>query len=302
MTSQEPDFQQPMLPPRPPDGHKGTFGRTLIIAGSRGMSGAACLAGVAALRGGVGLASVACPIGIQPVVAGYEPGYMTVGLPEGSDGQLSIATLDEISGVIGGKDSVAVGPGLGKSADVSEVVRRVFTEVTGPLVLDADGLNSLATSFREGRWEGHLHAGPRILTPHPGEFARLTGLPVSRIEERRTEAARDFARKNGVILVLKGPGTVVTDGEQISINSTGNSGMATGGSGDVLTGLTAALLARKEDPFEMTRLAVHLHGLAGDLAAQAMSQPGMIASDLLRFLGEAWKFLLNNGGVAGSES
>lgn len=282
------------LPFRPSDGHKGTFGRTVIIAGSRGMSGAACLAGVSALRGGAGLASVACPVGVQSVVAGYEPGYLTIGLPEGSAGQLSIATLDEISGVVAGKDSVGIGPGLGNSPDVAEVVRRVFTEASCPLVLDADGLNVLADSFQQGHWAGHRHAGPRVLTPHPGEFARLTGLPVVEIESRRAEISKEFARKNGVILVLKGAGTVVTDGERVSINSTGNSGMATGGSGDVLTGLIAALLARREDPFQTARLAVHLHGLAGDCAARSMSQPGMIASDLPHFLGEAWKLVLHD--------
>lgn len=288
---QNPDFEVPQVPLRPAGGHKGTFGRTVIIAGSRGMSGAACLAGVAALRGGAGLVSVACPVGIQSIVAGYEPGYMTIGLPEGTDGQLSIAALDEISKVVDGKDSVAVGPGLGDSADVVEVVRRVFTETSCPLVLDADGLNALAASFRDGRWEAGEHAAPRILTPHPGEFARLSGLPVSEIEEDRAGSAADFAKRNKVIVVLKGPGTVVTDGERILINPTGNSGMATGGSGDVLTGLTAALLAGGHDPFEATRLAVYLHGLAGDIAAQDLSQPGMIASDLPRYFGAAWKQL-----------
>jgi ADP-dependent NAD(P)H-hydrate dehydratase len=291
MMAQGHDFE---LPVRSSDGHKGTFGRTVIIAGSRGMSGAVCLAGVSALRGGVGLASVACPVGIQSVVAGYEPGYLTIGLAEGDDGQLSIATLDEISSVIDGKDSVGIGPGLGNSADVAQVVLRVFTEASCPLVLDADGLNVLSESFQQGRWAGREHAGPRVLTPHPGEFARLTGLSVSEIEQRRAEVAREFAKTNNVILVLKGAGTVVTDGDRISINSTGNSGMATGGSGDVLTGLMAALLARREDPFQMTRLAVHLHGLAGDCAARSMSEPGMIASDLPRFLGEAWKLVLRD--------
>lgn len=291
---QNSDFEVPQVPLRPAGGHKGTFGRTLIIAGSRGMSGAACLAGTAALRGGAGLVSVACPIGIQPVVAGYEPGYMTIGLPEGTDGQFSIATLDEFLNVMDGKDSVAVGPGLGNSADVVEVVRRVFTETRGPLVLDADGLNALAASFRGGRWQSRKHAGPRILTPHPGEFSRLSGLSISEIEDDRAGSAADFSKRNKVILVLKGPGTVVTDGERISINPTGNSGMATGGSGDVLTGLTAALLARGDDPFEIARLAVYLHGLAGDIAAQTLSQPGMIASDLPKYLGAAWKQLLGS--------
>lgn len=292
----------PELPVRPADGHKGTFGRTLVIAGSRGLSGAACLSGMAALRAGAGLVSVACPVGIQPIVAGYEPGYMTVGLPEGHDGQLSTATLNEIRRIIGGKDSVAVGPGLGQSQDVAEIVRRVFIEAQCPLVVDADGLNVLAASFREEQWKGHKHAGPRILTPHPGEFSRLTGLSISEIEQQRDEVAREFAEKNGVILILKGPGTIVTDGKRISVNPTGNSGMGTGGCGDVLTGLTAAILASGDDPFDRTRLAVYLHGLAGDLAAEEMSQPGMIASDLPRYLCEAWKVMMKHEEKAASNS
>lgn len=294
MSSHDSDLQLPELPVRPADGHKGTFGRTLLIAGSRGMSGAACLSGLSALRAGVGLATVACPVGIQSIVAGFEPGYMTMGLPEDAEGRISFATLDEIFRAVDGKDSVAIGPGLGSSPDVTEVVRRLFTETPCALVLDADGLNSLAPGFQEGRWKSWSFAGPRVLTPHPGEFARLSGLSVKEIGQHRSKVAQDFANENGVIVVLKGSGTVVTDGERVSVNRTGNSGMATGGSGDVLTGVTAALLARGGDPFEMTRLAVHLHGLAGDLAARRMSQPGMIASDIPRFLGDAWKQLLGD--------
>jgi ADP-dependent NAD(P)H-hydrate dehydratase len=291
------DFALPKMPPRPTDGHKGTFGRTLILAGSRGMSGAVCLAGTAALRGGAGLVSVACPQGIQSIVAGYEPGYMTIGLPEDSDGQLSIATLDELPRLIDGKDSIGIGPGLGTSADLPEVVHRLCAAASCPVVLDADGLNALAATVRSGDWEGVEHRGPRVLTPHPGEFSRLSGLSVSEIEHDRSGTASVFAKRNNVILVLKGSGTVVTDGKRISINPTGNSGMATGGSGDVLTGLTSALLASGGDPFEMTRLAVYLHGLAGDLAAEAMSPPGMIASDLPRFLCEAWKRMSADSGA-----
>lgn len=282
-------LEVPQMPARPADGHKGTFGRTLIVAGSRGMSGAACLAGVSALRGGAGLVSVACPVGIQPSVAGYEPGYMTVGLPEGNDGEFSVRAVDDVSRILAGKDSVGIGPGLGDSVDLLELVRQFFLEARCPLVLDADGLNAMAPEFLNGDWEGHKYAGPRILTPHPGEFSRLSGLPISEIENRRADVAREFAQKNNVIVVLKGPGTIVTDGERVSTNTTGNSGMGTGGSGDVLTGLTTALLARGSDPFETTRFAVYLHGLAGDLAADALSQPGMIASDLPRFICEAWK-------------
>ena len=289
------DFVLPESPPRRPDGHKGTFGRTLILAGSRGMSGAACLAGMAALRGGAGLVSVACPEGIQAIVAGYEPGYMTIGLPEDADGELSIATLNDVARMVDGQDSIGIGPGLGTSTDLPEVVRHLCTVAACPVVLDADGLNALAATVRSGDWEGVEHAGPRVLTPHPGEFSRLSGLSVSEIEDERSGAASDFARRNNVILVLKGSGTVVTDGERVSINPTGNSGMATGGSGDVLTGLTAALLASGGVPFEMARLAVYLHGLAGDLAAEAVSQPALIASDIPRFIADAWKQLFTLG-------
>lgn len=294
MSSHGSDFSLPNVPLRPADGHKGTFGRTLLIAGSRGMSGAACLAGIAALRGGVGLATVACPVGIQPIVAGFEPGYMTTGLPEDAEGRISFSTVDEISTLVTGQDSVGVGPGLGSSPEVTEVVRRLFSEASCPLVLDADGLNSLAASFQNGRWAAHSVGGPRVLTPHPGEFSRLTGLSVEQIQSDRIEVAKKFAADNHVVLVLKGAGTVITDGERVAVNRTGNSGMATGGSGDVLTGLTAALLARRQDPYEMTVLAVHLHGLAGDLAAGSLSEPGMIASDIPRFLAEAWKQMLDS--------
>lgn len=259
------------------------------------MGGAACLSGTAALRGGAGLVSVACPQGIQAIVAGYEPGYMTIGLPEDAAGQLSIEAVEDVPRMIAGKDSVGIGPGLGISTDVTEVVCRLCAAAGCPVVLDADGLNSLAATIRSGGWEGVDHLGPRVLTPHAGEFSRLSGLSMSEIEEDRAGAASELAQRNKVILVLKGAGTVVTDGNRISINPTGNSGMATGGSGDVLTGLTAALLASGGDPFEMTRLAVYLHGLAGDLGAEALSQPALIASDLPRFLGGAWKQLFAQG-------
>ncbi len=264
------------------------------------MSGAACLAGTAALRGGAGLVSVACPQGIQAVVAGYEPGYMTIGLPDDADGQLWIDAVTDVPRMVDGKDSVGIGPGLGTSTDVTEVVRRLCTVAACPVVLDADGLNSLAATIRSGGWEGLEHLGPRVLTPHPGEFSRLSGLAMSEIENDRSGSAREFACRNKVILVLKGAGTVVTDGDRTSINPTGNSGMATGGSGDVLTGLTAALLASGGEPFEMTRLAVYLHGLAGDLAAASLSQPALIASDLPRFLGDAWKQLFTQGETEGA--
>lgn len=282
----------PLFPERPADGHKGTFGRVLIVAGSRGMSGAAALAGTAALRGGAGLVSVAVPESTLTPVASIEPSYMTIPLSETPAGHVTEKAFGEIQPHLAGKNAVAVGPGLGTSSQTRGLVRRMFFEVAVPLVVDADGLNVLAADFRaSAAWSDISESSPRILTPHPGEFARLCGSSISEVERDRESVARQFSADHGVLIVLKGPGTVITDGVRLAVNSTGNSGMGTGGSGDVLTGLMAAVLARGGDAFEAARLAVWLHGRAGDLAAEANSQPGMIASDLPGFLGTAWKDL-----------
>ena len=277
----------PDPPARPAEAHKGTFGRVLIVAGSRGMSGAACLAGLGALRGGAGLVYLAVPEGILPIVASVEPSYLTIGLPEDDNGRLSAEAQSRLIEVIPGNSAIAIGPGWGQSPDLAELARRLYTTVELPLVVDADGLNSLANPP-----EALPNApSPRILTPHPGEFARLLGTGISSVQNNREQMAAEFAEKNGVILVLKGQGTVITDGSRLAVNTTGNSGLATGGTGDVLTGLLAALLAQGMVPFEAAQLAVHLHGLAGDIAAERLSQPALIASDLPRYLPEAWKRL-----------
>lgn len=281
------------LPARPADGHKGTFGRVLIIAGSRGMSGAACLSGVSALRGGAGLVSVAVPQSIQPIVASYEPSYLTLGFPDTATiGPLDERTQQFLLNAIADKDAIAVGPGLSHSEGTQELVRTVLRTANVPVVVDADGLNGLANELRSAA-KIDLGPGPRILTPHPGEFARLCGLSIGQIQANRTEVAREFAMRYGVVLLLKGPRTIITDGERIAFNATGNSGMATGGSGDVLTGLIAALLGQGLAPYEAARTGAHLHGLAGDLAAEELSEPGLIASDLPLYLARAWKNALN---------
>ena len=285
------DQDIPRYPDRPAHGHKGTFGRVLIIAGSRSMSGAACLTGLGALRGGAGLVFVACPQSIQPIVAGAEPCYQTFGLPENEQGQLAESALPDAQALLADKDALAIGPGLGNGDSIREVVRTLYLTTTVPTVVDADALNVLADDFYSDASNLATPAGPRVLTPHPGELSRLCGLTVDEIQKRREDVARDFAARHGVVLVLKGPGTVVTDGQQLVINPTGNSGMATGGSGDVLTGVTGALLASRMEPFEAARLAVYLHGLAGDLAAGQLSEPGLIATDLPQYLGPAWKRL-----------
>ncbi|MFN0052540.1 MAG: NAD(P)H-hydrate dehydratase [Planctomycetales bacterium] len=275
------------LPARPDAAHKGTFGKVLIVAGSRGMSGAASLAGLGALRGGAGLVQVAVPKGILPIVASIEPSYMTVPLPEDSQGRIGPGTIGLVVELACQCTAVAIGPGWGASPDLVELARTIYSTVAVPLVIDADGLNALAGSAPP--WPTAPPDAVRVLTPHPGEFARLLGTDTRTVQADRELLATEFSRKNGVVVLLKGQGTVVTDGRQVSINATGNSGMATGGAGDVLTGLIAALLAQGLHGYAAARLGAHLHGLAGDLAASEFGRPGLIASDLPRFLGHAWR-------------
>jgi ADP-dependent NAD(P)H-hydrate dehydratase len=276
----------PDLPSRPADGHKGTFGRVLIIAGGRGMAGAAGLAGTSALRGGAGLVTVATAATVAPIVAGYEPSYLTIPLCDAT-GFVCLAGLSEIMERLSAVDAAAIGPGLGQSKEIDEVVADIYRMAEVPLVVDADALNALA--HRSDALQSATITTPRILTPHPGEFARLSGLSMETISGNREAVAAEFATKHGVVLVLKGHRTVITDGNRMAINTTGNSGMATGGSGDVLTGLITALLGQKLEPFSAAQLGVYLHGLAGDLAAADLSQPGLIASDLPRYITLAWK-------------
>jgi NAD(P)H-hydrate epimerase len=248
------------------------------------MSGAATLAGLGALRGGAGLVYLAVPEAILTIVASSEPSYLTIPLPHDPQGRLTRQAGALVQARLEEMTAAAIGPGLGQSPELTELVRGLYVSTTCPLVIDADGLNALAG----GPIEKFRPAGPRILTPHPGEFSRLTGQSPETVSNSRALSAVTLARATGACVVLKGPGTVVTDGTQVYINTTGNSGMATGGSGDVLTGLMTALLAQGMAPFAAAQLGVYLHGLAGDLASQELSQPGLIASDLPRYLGKAF--------------
>lgn len=275
----------PTLPPRRLDSHKGDYGRVLIVAGSRGMSGAAILAGTAALRGGAGLVRVAVPELIGNVVASGNPCYMTALLPHAEDGRFSAAAEAPLRALAAESDVVAGGPGLGRSTATTALVRTLLREVTGPLVLDADALNVLT----EGRDDLRARSIPAVLTPHPGEFARLLGSDTAAVQANRATLAAQFAADHKVVVVLKGHGTVVTDGTQVFINPTGNPGMASGGSGDVLTGLTAALLGQGLKPFAAAQLAVYLHGLAGDLARDRLGEVSLIATDILEQLPAAFR-------------
>ncbi len=277
-----PENELPRLPPRRPDAHKGDFGLALIVGGSRGMAGAAALAGMAALRGGAGLVRLAVPETVLDTVAGFEPSYMTIPLPADAAGRLAAGAFGRIAELAEQATVVACGPGLGRSFDLDQLVARLYEEIAKPMVFDADALNALAAEpdvlVRPG--------GPRILTPHPGEFARLIGRKLD--AELRHDAAVQLAARCGIVVVLKGHRTLVTDGRRQAINTTGNPGMATGGTGDVLTGLITALACQRLEPFDAARLGVHLHGLAGDLAAEELGQVSMLASDLIQYLPEAF--------------
>lgn len=272
----------PILPSRNPEGHKGTYGSVLIVAGSRGMAGAAALAGMAALRGGAGLVTVACPESIASLVSSFEPSYLTLPLPCDADGKLLSSGADSL--LSRKHDVMALGPGLGQSAELSHLVARLVTSVDKPLVIDADGLNLLAPQMDLLR----KRSGPTILTPHPGEFARLQGAGVSSETPAREEAAVSFATQHCVILILKGHGTIITDGNRLVVNPTGNPGMATGGTGDVLTGLLAALRGQGMSDFDAAQLAVYLHGLAGDIVAKEKGEISLIARDLVEALPPAF--------------
>jgi NAD(P)H-hydrate epimerase len=272
----------PHLPPRAADSHKGDFGRVLLIGGSRAMPGSVSLSGMAALRSGAGLVTLAVPAACHSIVAGFEPSYMAASMAADSEGRLNATALPEIRKLIERATVIAIGHGLGQSADVTELVTTLFREVSAPMVVDADGLNALAAR-RDALAD---HAGPRVLTPHPGEFARLTG--ASGPPKARIGAATALAAQASIVVLLKGQGTVIADGARHVINSTGNPGMATGGTGDVLTGIIAALLAQGLAPFEAAQLGAHIHGLAGDLAAAELGEVSLIASDLIRFLPKAF--------------
>lgn len=286
----------PKLAPREADSHKGDYGRVLILSGSRGMAGAPALAGMAALRSGAGLVTLAVPRSIQSTVASFEPSIMTLGLGDRDDDCLLVVSKTEILEAAANKDVVAIGPGLGSDASTARLVCELYATIRQPMIIDADALNALA---KAPEFLGNP-GGPRILTPHAGEFERLMREPCScETGKRARQAVALCSRDEGgrdeggrTIVVLKGHQTIITDGEQYAINSTGNPGMATGGTGDCLTGIIAALVAQGLSPWEAARLGAHVHGLAGDLAVEELGEVSLIASDLIHFLPAAFVMLL----------
>jgi hydroxyethylthiazole kinase-like uncharacterized protein yjeF len=283
------DSPLPVLPPRAPDSHKGDFGRALLIGGSRGMSGAIAMSGLATLRSGAGLVTLAVPQAIQEVVATFSPCYMTHGIAD-EDGHFVSTAVKTLLDFSENATAVALGPGLSRGPELTYFVQQLYREIKQPMVADADALFALAERVEiVGKSQG-----PRILTPHPGEFARLAGGAFS--QANRAAAAAEFAQRDGsgnTIVVLKGHRTVITDGRRFALNQTGNPGMATGGTGDVLTGIITGLLCQGLSPFDAARLGVHVHGLAGDLAALELGQVSLIATDLIDYLPQAFQTIGN---------
>lgn len=270
----------PYLLARPRAAHKGDFGHALLVAGAFGKSGAAVLAARAAVRGGAGLVTVATPGDALPMVAAGSLESMTVALAHDAAG-LRPEAADELARALAGKRVLGVGPGLGTGSGTVAVIRELVLGSTTPLVLDADGLNAFAGDAAALRGR----RGPALLTPHPGELGRLLGASAAEVEADRLAAARRGAETTGAILVLKGHRTLIATPEgEVFVNATGNPGMATGGSGDVLTGFLAALLAQDLDPLAAAQLGVFLHGAAGDLAAEEVGPVGLRAGDLVERL------------------
>jgi hydroxyethylthiazole kinase-like uncharacterized protein yjeF len=328
-----------VFPPRQEDAHKGDFGHVLVIAGSLGKAGAAALAGMAALRTGAGLVTIACPRSVQSTIAGFSSELMTEGLPETSEGTIALAAGKRVDQLLTGKDVIVLGPGLSRNEETAEFIRQFVVHCPLPLVLDADGLNAFEKHYDELARRGDP-AAVRVLTPHPGEAARLLGFPTKDLQAERLEVVRKMAKETGAFVVLKGAGTLVASPEgELWINMTGNPAMAKGGSGDVLSGMVAAALARHQGGLGLTQgekplsefeevnallgelykaepglekiedeelvnnfnrissslktqkvaAAVHLHGLAGDLARDMLHENSVLASDILSAISKVFQ-------------
>jgi NAD(P)H-hydrate epimerase len=278
-----------LLRPRKRTDHKGSGGHALIVAGSVGKSGAAAMTANSAVRSGAGLVTLAAPEAINQILEIKTTEAMTFPLASSASGTISPDAINDILACAAGKSVMALGPGIGSDQAVAEVVRKIVEAVELPLVLDADGLNAISgqTTFLSRRKAPFI-----IMTPHPGEMARLTGGSVAEIEADRLAAASSFAQQHNVYLLLKGARTVIAapDGE-LAVNASGNPGMATGGSGDVLTGVITALVAQGYGPFAACCLGAFIHGLAGDMVAAEKGEIGMNATDIQEMLPLAIKNL-----------
>lgn len=272
----------PRLPPRAAASHKGSFGTAVLIGGSRGMAGAIALAGMATSRSGAGLVRLAIADRCLETVAGFSACYMTLPLPDDPRGRIA-CRANEVAPWLENASCVAIGPGLGQSQQLQQLLHELLPELKCPLVLDADGLNNLCAI---PGWQDLLP--PRtVLTPHPGEWSRLSGVSAgSRLEQE--SAAIEFARNHSIVIVLKGQHTCVTDGATAVKNATGTPALATGGSGDVLTGVITALVCQGLSPRDAAHLGVHVHGLAGELAERRIGGHVVLPTELIDSLPAAF--------------
>ena len=279
-----------LLAPRAREGNKGSYGHVLVIGGSRGKSGSVAMAGFAALRAGAGLSTIATPKSTLATVAGFHPEIMTEPLDETEQGTISLKARGPGLDALLERKTLAIGPGISRHPETAEFVQALVQNANQNMVVDADGLNAFEAAT--GKLNGVANGKTRtvIITPHPGEMSRLTGKSISEIQANRLEVARDFASQHQLIVVLKGHRTLIAapDGT-VWVNPTGNPGMATGGTGDILTGMVAAMLAQHPDqPLEAAALAVYLHGLAGDLAVESLGENSLVATDLITYLPQAF--------------
>ncbi|MCM8783541.1 MAG: NAD(P)H-hydrate dehydratase [Candidatus Omnitrophica bacterium] len=277
------------LPQRNQDTHKGDYGHVFVLAGSKGLTGAATLCSLAVLRVGAGLVTLGIPESLNPILEIKLTEVMTLPLPETKEASLGFKAKDKILDFLKKCDCIIVGPGLSRNKETQELARFLLKKIDLPIVLDADGINAL---------EGYKKIleeikSDLILTPHIGEFSRLTGISIEKIKENKISVVKNFLKSYNMTLVLKGYQTIVAQQDkEIYINKTGNPGMASAGSGDVLTGMIGGFLAQKISPFESAKLGVYLHGLAGDLAKKEKTDYGLIASDILENIPKAIKRLL----------
>jgi hydroxyethylthiazole kinase-like uncharacterized protein yjeF len=277
----------PLIGPRPLASNKGNFGHVLVIGGAVGKAGSVAMAGMAALRSGAGLSTVATPKSVLATVAGFHPEVMTEPLDETDEGTISTYAGERIDELIKGKTVLAVGPGISRNPKTSEFVRSLVAKSKTPLVLDADGLNAFEGRADELNGKGRT----LVITPHPGEMARLAGSTIAAVQRDRINVARTFAPEHELIVVLKGHRTLIAQPDgTVWVNTTGNPGMATGGTGDILTGMVSGLIAQNPKHIvEAVIAAVHLHGLAGDVACESMGQHSLVATDLVKALPEAFR-------------
>lgn len=271
------EIKLPELPQRPVNAHKGDVGRVLVIAGSMGMTGAGALAAQAALRSGVGLVTWAVPNSLASVAEIKCTEAITWPIPCTESGQAAIAAREHLSEASHESDAVVLGPGMGVAGETGELMRLLIPEIHAPLLIDAGGLSALGINHKPLE----KRKNPTVLTPHIGEMSRLTGKKTEDIKNNREECALEFSKATGTIVLLKGADTIVTNGEDVYVNKTGNPGMATAGSGDVLSGIIVALIAQGMGTFEATCLGSYLHGLAGDIAKESYGVHGLIASDMI---------------------